>query len=101
MEHAQRHYNIQPGRYGEPLLRHDFSKQVLDSLHLSKLNLGKIAWKYAILHNTSDDAREAISALLKEWKHPLDTRRKDDNSCQAEGWQSGVRCSTSGSHRCC
>lgn len=89
MEHADTHYGIQPGRYGRPLLQHDFRKQLLDSLHLSKLNLGKIAWKYGVLNLASDDAREQISSLLKEWKHPLDTRRKDDNRSRDRKWFTG------------
>lgn len=89
MAHAQMHYNVQPGEYGKPLLHHAMADQILDSLHYSKLGLGKIPWKYAILNNASDDARDAISKQLKEWKHPLDCRRKDDNRSRTQKWFNG------------
>ena len=52
--------------------------------HLSELGVPKTPWKYGVLNNCSDDAREEIGALLKHFKHPLDTRRKDDNRCRAQ-----------------
>ena len=55
------------------------------------LNLPKIAWKHAVLNNTSDDARVQISDMLAEWRHPLDTRRKDDNRVRAQKWFSGEK----------
>lgn len=76
MMHAQTHHNVQPGAYGAPMLEHNLQDQILDPLHYSKLGLGKTPWKHGILNNASDDAREAISAQLKEWKHPLDCNRK-------------------------
>jgi hypothetical protein len=76
---ARTHDNVPPGAYGRPLLEHDMKDQILDALHLGLLNMPKIAWKYAILNNCSDHARELIDAYLKTIKHPLDTRRKDNN----------------------
>ena len=58
---------------------------------MAELNLGKIAWKHAILNNASDDAREAMSAQLKAWRHPLDCRRKDDNRQKALKWFTGEK----------
>lgn len=89
LQHAHSHNNIQPADYGKPLLHHDMADQILDSLHYSKLGLGKIPWKYGILNNASDDARDAISNQLKAWKHPLDCRRKDDNRARAQKWFNG------------
>ena len=80
--HAHAHFNIQPGPHGKPMLHHDFQDQILDPLHLSVLGVPKTPWKYGVLNNCSDDAREEIGALLKHFKHPLDTRRKDDNRQQ-------------------
>ena len=85
------HHNVQPGKYGEPMLHHDFTQVILDALHMAELNLGKIAWKHAILNNASDDAREAMSAQLKAWRHPLDCRRKDDNRQKALKWFTGEK----------
>ena len=61
--------------------------------------LTQINKQHGILNNASDDAREKISDLLKEWKHPLDCRRKDDNNIgagdvfrrAAELWRLAVR----------
>lgn len=89
LEHAHSHNNIQPAQYGKPLLHHSMRDQILDSLHYSKLGLGKIPWKYGILNNASDDARDAISKQLAAWKHPLDCRRKDDNRMRAQKWFNG------------
>ena len=61
------------------MLEHDLDDQILDPLHMAELGLPKTPWKFGILRNASDDAREEISEQLREWKHPLDTRRKDDN----------------------
>lgn len=91
MQHAHSHFNVQPAEYGKPLLllHHHMADQILDSLHYSKLGLGKIPWKHGILMNASDDARDAISAQLKAWKHPLDCRRKDDNRSRNQKWFNG------------
>ena len=89
MEHARLHGNIQPGKHGAPMLRHDLDKQLLDVLHLAELNCNKVIWKHGILQNASDDAREQISDQLKQLNHPLVTRRKDDNRVQAQKWFSG------------
>eukprot|EP00966_Prymnesium_polylepis_P069113 1605791-Prymnesium_polylepis.2 len=37
MAHARLHGNIQPGKHGAPMLRHDLDKQLLDVLHLAEL----------------------------------------------------------------
>ena len=58
-------------------------------LHLVELGLPKTPWKHGILNNASDDARETISKMLSDWKHPLDTRRKDDNRSRAQKWFTG------------
>ena len=84
MTHAHAHYNIQPGPHGKPMFHHDFEDQILDPLHLAELGVPKTPWKYGVLNNCSDDAREEIGALLKHFKHPLDTRRKEDNRCRAQ-----------------
>ena len=89
MEHARAHENIQPGQYGKPMFHMDMDDIVLDLLHLAELNMPKIPWKHGLLNNASDDARELISNQLKEWKHPLDCRRKDDNRCRAQKWFTG------------
>lgn len=92
MDHAHRHHNVQPGTYGEPMLHHvDFSNVILDGLHAAELNLPKIPWKHTILNNASDDARQALSDMLKEWRHPLDCRRKDDNRARAQKWFTGEK----------
>ena len=51
MAHARTHGNVQPGKYGKPLLRHNMSKQILEALHLAKLGVPKIAWKHGIMNN--------------------------------------------------
>ena len=89
MKHAHTHSNVQPGRYGEPMLRHDMHKQLLDALHMSKLNVPKTLFKYGVLNNSSDDARDAISAQLKVWKHPIDCNRKDNNRVREQKWFTG------------
>ena len=91
MAHAHEHYNVQPGKYGEPMLHHDFCNVILDALHLVELNMPKIPWKHNILNNASDDARQALSDMLKEWRHPLDCRRKDDNRARAQKWFTGEK----------
>ena len=93
MDHAHSHLNIQPGEYGAPFIRHNLNtRQILDPLHYAKLGLPKsIPWKHGLLNNSSDDARDAISNKLKEWKHPLDTRRKDNNRLASQKWFTGER----------
>lgn len=94
MAHACTHFNIQPGLYGKPMLRHDIAKQLLEALHKSELGLPKTPWKHGILNNSSDEARDLISAQLAEWKHPLDCRRKDDNRSRAQKWFTGEKWAT-------
>ena len=94
MAHAHTHNNVQPGKYGEPMLHHDFNHVVLDTLHMAELNMPKIPWKHCILNNASDDARAAVSEQLKKWKHPLDCRRKDDNRVRAQKWFTGAKWSS-------
>ena len=91
MDHAHRHFNVQPGEYGKPMLELDFTQVILDMLHMAELNLPKLPFKHSILNNASDDAREAISEMLKEWKHPLDTRRKDNNRQRHQKWFTGEK----------
>jgi hypothetical protein len=91
MAHAASHFNVQPGEYVKPMFWHDFCDQILDALHLAELGLPKTPWKHGILNNASDDAREAISEQLKQWKHPLDTRRKDNNRIGAAKWYTGEK----------
>ena len=87
--HAHSHYNVQPGMFGCPFLWHHFDRQILDPLHLSELGKPKTPWKHGILVNASDDARGAISDQLALWRHPLDTRRKDNNRVRAQKWFTG------------
>lgn len=94
MEHASNHHNIQPGVYGKPMFQHHMDKQILDSLHLSELGLPKTPWKWALLTNYSDDARGLIADKLSEWKHLLDTRRKDDNRDRRQKWFNGEKWAT-------
>ena len=91
MEHAHSHKNIQPGKYGMPMLHHNFSHVILDGLHMFELNLPKLPWKHGILNNASDDCRAAFAEQLKKWRHPLDTRRKDDNRQRAQKWFTGEK----------
>ena len=91
MAHASSHHNIQPGTYGKPMFEHHMDNQILDALHLSELGLPKTPWKWGLLNNCSDDARAAIADKLSEWKHPLDTRRKDDNRDRRQKWFNGER----------
>ena len=89
MDHAKTHFNVQPAKHGLPMLMHHLDDQILDLLHPALLGLPKIPWKHAILNNASDDARALISSQLKEWRHPLDTRRKDNNRVRAQKWYTG------------
>ena len=89
--HHRLHFNVQPGLHGKPMLRHDLAKQILDALHKAELGLPKTPWKFGILNNASDDAREGISKLLAEWKHPLDTRRKDNGRARHQKWFTGEK----------
>ena len=91
MAHAHAHRNVQPGDYGKPMIHVNFSNVILDALHMAELNLPKLPFKHAILNNASDDAREGISQLLSQWRHPLDTRRKDDNRQRAQKWFTGEK----------
>ena len=68
MAHAHAHRNVQPGDYGKPMIHVNFSNVILDALHMAELNLPKLPFKHAILNNASDDAREAISQLLNQWR---------------------------------
>ena len=94
MEFAHRHLNVQPGKHGEPFLVHHFDKQILDPLHYSELGHPKTPWKHGVLVNASDDARELISQQLAIWKHPLDTRRKDNSRVTAQKWFTGEKWAT-------
>ena len=89
MEHAHRHFNVQPGAYGKPMLHYDMDHFILDLLHLAELGIPKTPWKHGILNNASDDARDRIDEKLRGWKHPLDCRRKDDNRSRAQKWFTG------------
>ena len=91
MDHAKAHLNVQPGEYGKPFIHHHLDNQILDPLHYSQLGAPKTPWKHGILNNASDDAREQISDQLKWWRHPLDTRRKDDNRVRAQKWFTGEK----------
>ena len=91
MAFASVHGNIQPGLHGRPMTQHDLDDQLLDPLHYSKLGIPKTPWKHGILNNASDDARQQISDQLARWKHPLDTRRKDDGRNRAQKWFTGER----------
>ena len=89
MAHAHAHANVQPGKYGEPMLQHDLDRQILEPLHLAELGIPKTAWKYGILENASDDARALISEKLHGWKHSLDTKRKEEGRDSRQKWFTG------------
>ena len=92
IKHATCHSNINPGLYGRPMFQHDLDQQILDPLHYGALGLPKTPWKHGVLNNASDDARVQISEYLAGTiKHPLDTRRKDDNRQRAQKWFTGER----------
>lgn len=91
MKHAHLHMNIQPGKYGAPMFWHDLCNQVLDWLHMAILGLPQTPWKYGVLNNASDRAREQISDWLKKHNHPLDTRRKDNNRVREQMWFNGAK----------
>merc|ERR1711871_587007 len=91
MEHADGHFNVQPGEYGEPMLHHDMDDQLLDALHVAELNLPKVIFKYTLLENASDDARDAIGAQLQAWDHPIDTRRKESGRDGKQKWFTGAK----------
>lgn len=91
MDHAKEHDNIQPGAYGRPLFHHDLDRQILDPLHYACLNMGKVIFKHALLNQASDDARQEIAKQLALWKHPLDTRRREDNRNGRQKWFTGER----------
>jgi len=65
MDHAHAHLSIQPGPHGKPMFHHDFQDQILDPLHLSELGVPKAPWKYGVLNNCSDDAREDIGGYRR------------------------------------
>ena len=83
------HLNVPPGLYGLPMYRHHFRKQILDALHLALLGVPKTPWKFGVKNNASDDAREEISAYLKEIGHPLDMRTKDEGRVREAKWFTG------------
>ena len=95
MKHAWKgptpHFNVPPGLYGRPFLRHHFRKQILDALHLALLGLPKTPWKFGIKNNASDDARVQLSEQLAAWKHPLDMKRKDDGRVREQKWFTGEK----------
>lgn len=76
------------------MFQHHMDDQILDSLHYAELGLPKTPWKYGILNNCSDDARQQISEKLAEWRHPLDCRRKDDGRSRMQKWFTGERWAT-------
>ena len=43
------------------------------------------------MNNASDDAHEAISKQLAVWRHPLDTRRKDNGRARHQKWFTGEK----------
>lgn len=90
MAHAHAHANVQPGRYGAPMLQHDLENQILEPLHYAELGVPKLPWKYGILENASDDARELIAEKLRGWRHPLDTKRKEDGRDSRQKWFTGA-----------
>jgi hypothetical protein len=94
MQHASSHLNVQPGLYGKPFLHHPMKKQILDPLHYAELGLPKTPWKKGLLDNASDDGRALIAEKCAEWKHPIDTRRKDDNATQVARWFTGAKWAT-------
>ena len=94
MTHAVCHSNVQPGKYGEPMFEHDFEDQILDALHLAQLGVPKTPWKHGVLNNASDDAREAISDQLAEWRDYLDTKRKDAGRQRVQKWFTGEKWAT-------
>lgn len=65
--------------------------QILDALHLALLGLPKCPWKYGVKNNASDDALEAISDLLVQWKHPLDMKRKEEGRVREQKWFTGEK----------
>ena len=91
MDHAKTHRNVQPGEFGRPFPPHDINtRQILCALHGAELNMAKVVpWKHGILNNSSDDARDQISNQLRQWQHPLDTRRKDNNRVASDKWFTG------------
>ena len=94
MRHAHAHGEVCPGEYGRPMLFHDMDDQLHEPLHLSELGLPKTFWKYGILNNASDDARDAVADKCAFWKHPIDCRRKDDNRQRQQKWFSGEKWGT-------
>ena len=94
MTHAHAHGEVQPGEHGASMLEHDLDDQILDQLHMGELGCPKTPWKHGVLNNASDDARDEISAKCKKWKHPIDTRRKEDNRIKAEKWFTGEKWGT-------
>ena len=54
------------------------------------VGLPKTAWKHGIMNNSSNDGRELISNKLSEWKHPLDTRKKEMGRIGKQKWWSGT-----------
>ena len=90
MVHAHAHSNVQPGLFGAPMFEHDFDDQILDPLHNAELGLPKAPWKYGVLNNASDDGRDQTSAKLREWKHPLDCRRKETGRVRQDKWFTGA-----------
>lgn len=104
MQHAWKgqapHFNVPPGLYGRPLLRHHLRYQILDALHLAVLGLPKTPFKYGIKNNCSDDALDRISEQLALWKHPLDVRRKEDGRANERKWFSGEKWHTFCAGKC-
>lgn len=94
MTHAKSHGNVQLGKYGSPMIQHDMDDQILEPLHYAELGLPKYPWKYGILENASDDARELIANKLDKWKHPVDTRTAEDGRDARQKWFTGASWST-------
>eukprot|EP00965_Chrysotila_dentata_P129123 4268340-Pleurochrysis_carterae.AAC.1 len=75
MDHAHAHFNVQPGKYGEPLMHIHTDDMVLDALHGTDINLCYPALK-RLLSNCSDAARLEQGAYFEGIKHKLDCRAK-------------------------
>ena len=65
------------------------TRKHLCHLHVAKLNLPKTPWKWGLLNNCSDDARQQVQEKLAEFGHHLDLRRKDAGRDGSKKWFTG------------
>ena len=89
LDRAKAHRMVKCGPSAVSLFRVARRRKHLCHLHVAKLNLPKTPWKWGLLNNCSDDARQQVQEKLAEFGHHLDLRRKDAGRDGSKKWFTG------------